>query len=843
MTEFYTHVLLNRGSILRRGYKDGKRVQTKEYLKPYLFIETNDKNSKYKTIKNKPVEKIDFESTTAAREFIKNYENVDNFNIYGMTSWIYPWIYDEYYSKGEIEYDQKLIKIAYIDLEWKMADENGKKGFPDVRIADREITAVTIRHNKHSYMFGYKDFKYDREKITYFKCDDERMLLKYVINTLKEIDPDVVSGWNSDGADIPYLTSRCERILGETKTKELSPWGIITKKEVFIKGKESYQVTWEGIACLDYMQVYKKFKSANQEMYKLEYIANLELNSGKIDYSEYEDLDDLYDKNPQLYHEYNEHDTILLERMEEKLHLLDIQFAIAYMDGCNYVDAFATVKPCDSLIHKKLLRKNIVVIQSKFGSENEFAGAFVKEPIPGKYKWVVSFDYKSLYPSLTRQCNISPETIITTIPNINVDMLFDKKLGSKLHQKLIDENVSLCATGCIFDNSKEGFIPEIMREIYEDRVTIQKELKSKKKLLTKYEAEGKETSKLKDNISALDSRQYALKIFLNSIYGAMGNPAFRWFDIRLAESITKTGQLAIKWTERGLNAYLNEICETDINWVKAGDTDSAYIELDPWVQKFVKESDTQKICDAVDEFCKTKLKVELDRINKELLDYLNHRTPVLEMNRENIADVGFWTAKKRYALNVLDTEGNRHNSPKLKITGLESIKNSTPRACRKYINDAILILLREDEATLHKYIEETEKDYRTKSFTEISKTISVNNLVKYSNESTIYINKGTPAHVKATLIYNHLLRKQKLTDKYKVILEGDKVKFCYLTMPNIIGVPAICAPEELPPELDIQKYIDYNLMFEKTFIEPIKAMTSAIGWNIEEKSSLEDLFI
>ena len=579
-------------------------------------------------------------------------------------------------------------------------------------------------------------------------------------------------------------------------------------------------------------------------MYKLDYIAGIELKASKIDYSEYGNLDDLYDKNPQLYITYNIHDTTLLEQLEDKLHLIDIQLSIAYDSGCNYLDAFATVRPWDCAIHNYLMDQKIVVPQSKYQDYHEqIEGAYVKVPIPGRHKWVVSIDYKSLYPSLAQQCNISPETIITTIPNISVEFLFNRKLdGTKLAAKLLQENVSLCATGCIFNNSVEGFIPALMHKVYNERVVVRKKLAKAEKELQKAKEAGLDTLKLEQEVSALNSSQHSKKIRINSLYGALASAYFRWFDTRLAESITKTGQLVLHWTERGINEFLNKICGTEgIEFVVYGDTDSCYIELNEWVTRFVKNTDPTIIVDKIDEFCKKKLEPEIVRLNQELKEYLNHYRLVLDANREKIASSAFWTAKKRYGMSVWDSEGVRYTEPELKIMGLESVKNSTPRITRPLIKEAIRTILLKDEADLHKYIDDIQADYKTRPFHEIAYTKNTSGLAKYSSESTIYA-KGCPINVRAALVYNSLIKKHNLGHKYQLIGEGDKIKFCYLTMPNPAGSSVIGAPDELPPEFGLEAYLDYNLQFEKTFMAPVKAMSDAVTWRIAEIPELEDLF-
>jgi DNA polymerase elongation subunit (family B) len=344
---------------------------------------------------------------------------------------------------------------------------------------------------------------------------------------------------------------------------------------------------------------------------------------------------------------------------------------------------------------------------------------------------------------------------------------------------------------------------------------------------------------------ALDSAQQAIKIGgLNSGYGALSSKYFRWFDPRLAESITKTGQVAIQWVERDINNYLNKLCNTEnLQYINYGDTDSLYICLDQVVQKFIKETDPAIIVDKLDQFYEKKLQKVITESCESLSQYLNHRVIRLDITRENIASSMYNTAKKRYAMAVLDCEGIKYpaDNPKLKIMGLEAIKNSTPRAVRGLVKEAIKQILTQPEEKLHEFIEEARETFKTKNFEEVSFNKNTNNLAKYSNAATIY-SKGCPINVRAALVYNHMLKKQGLENTYPLIGEGERIKYVMLTMPNPAGSTVIGAPGELPKELGLDEYINYTTMFTKSFLDPVKAMTDAIGWHIEPVNSLEDLF-
>ncbi len=486
MADFYTNVVQIRGDICLRGYKNGVRHTERIKYKPYLFVSSSDPlKCDYKTTKKQPVAKVDFNSIGEAREYIKRYKDVSGYEIHGMTSWVYPFIYDNY--GHDIDFDIPLVKILWTDIE---TDSSGS--FPNIREADKEINAVTLRCDKKNIVLGYFPYTPKKADTVYIHCKNEIELLSKLISIINKIDPDIVCGWNSSGFDIPYITNRCEKILGIERTKKLSPWGIIERKTINIQGREVELVSWAGIACLDYIDVYKKFRSATQESYKLDYIAMVELGVGKLDYSEYGSLDNLYKQNVELYYDYNIVDTERLDEMEEKLHLFDILMSLAYLAGCNYQDSFATVRPWDVKVHNYLMDRKIVVPQNDMDSADYegIEGAYVKDPVPGLHRWSISVDVDGLYPSVDIECNISPETLITTIPGISVDDLLSGSFeGSKLQTKLREQDAGLCATGCIFDNSVEGFIPAIMRQSREGRQVFKDKYTTERSNLQKIKEE------------------------------------------------------------------------------------------------------------------------------------------------------------------------------------------------------------------------------------------------------------------------------------------------------------------------------------------------------------------
>lgn len=351
--------------------------------------------------------------------------------------------------------------------------------------------------------------------------------------------------------------------------------------------------------------------------------------------------------------------------------------------------------------------------------------------------------------------------------------------------------------------------------------------------------------KLSFDISKYHNFQLTKKIQLNSAYGAMGNQYFRFFDIRLAEAVTLSGQLVIQWIANEINKYLNGLLKTEGNdFVIAIDTDSIYLNLKDLVDAVYKDKlpdDKSKVVDFLDKVANEKIQAVIDKSCKELKDYLNARSQKMQMKRESIADKAIWTAKKRYILNVYDVEGVRYETPKLKLQGIEAVKSSTPEVCRQKIKDAIKIILTKSQKDLHEYIDKFKTEFKSLSPEQIAFPRGCNGLSTYSDVSTIY-KKATPIHVRGALLYNRIIKDKKLDKKYPSINEGDKIKFIYLKEPNPIQENVITMTEEgLPTELNLHKYIDHELQFEKTFLDPLKIILDSINWSTKKQMSFDDL--
>ena len=824
MSKFYTNVFSRGNKVYVRGYENGKAFQKYEYYKPYLFVD--DKDGNYKTVDRKPASKIMFNSISEAKEFVTKYKDIQNFNYYGLENFQYLYIYDNY--SGDVQYDPSKMSVVSLDIEC-IADQ----GFPDIQLADKEITAITIRKNKLNLVFGCGEFVTDDPNTKYFRCKDEKELLYKFVDIWNRpfIKPDIITGWNIEFFDIPYLVNRIRNICGEDLARNLSPWRMINEGKVHYKGKENQNFILMGISTLDYYQLYRKFTFGNQESYKLDYIASVELGEKKIDYSEYGSLLELYKNNFQKFIEYNIRDVVLVDRLEEKLKFIEQVMALAYDAKVNFVDTLTTVRPWDIIIHNYLLDRKTVVPKLVIKDNNEsLVGGFVKDPKVGMSEWVVSFDLNSLYPHLIMQYNISPEKFVKKVPMWhNTDELISKKPID------YEPGYIYSGNGCVYKNDYQGFLPALMEKMYNDRSEYKKKMIELKKKFeeTKDAATGMQIAKY-------HNMQMAKKIQLNSAYGALGNKYFRWFNFDLAESITKSGQLSIRWIEKRMNEFMNKMLKTDnVDYVIASDTDSIYIEMKELVKR-IDVNDDVKIVSAIDQFCEQKIQPYLDKCYQELADYMNVYQQKMFMKRETIANKGIWKAKKMYILNAWNVEGVQYDSPKLKMQGIEAVRSSTPQVCREYIRKALEIIMNESEISLQNYISQIREEYKNLPFDDIAFPRGANNVDKYYDRSHIYV-KGTPIHIKASLLYNNLLKKYGLRN-LQPIMSGDKIKYCYLKLPNKIQDTVISNLDSLPDELNLNQYIDYEKQFDKSFIQPLKSITNVIRWDYEKKLTLEDFF-
>ena len=831
-SNFYTNVQLIGNQFLIRGVEDGKRYETRRDFSPTLFIPTK-KQSKYKTLSGENVESIQPGTVRDCREFFNKYKDIEGFEIYGQDRYVYQYI-SENYPEDEIKFDISQIKLVTLDIE-----VSSEEGFPDVESCTEEILAISIQdyNTKKIITWGVKPFVNNRSDVTYHYCPSEYELLNSFIHYWMIDVPDVITGWNIQLYDIPYICKRLNRVLGEKLMKRFSNWGLVTEGEIYLTGRKHTVFDVGGITQLDYMDLYKKFTYKAQESYRLDYIAEVELGQKKLDHSEFDTFKEFYTHGWQKFIEYNIVDVELVDRLEDKMKLIELILTMAYDAKVNYGDIFYQVRTWDAIIYNYLKKRNIVIPQKDSSVKNgKFAGAYVKEPKPGMYDYVVSFDLNSLYPHLIMGYNISPETLLDEKhPTVSVDKILNKQLDFSDYK-----DYAVCPNGAMYRKDVRGFLPELMEKMYNERVIYKKKMLEAKK-----QYEKTPTKKLEKEIARCNNIQMAKKISLNSAYGAVGNEYFRYYKLANAEAITTSGQVAIRWIENKMNLYLNKLLKTDgVDYVIASDTDSIYLHMGPLVETVYKgrEKTTEGIVSFLDKICKMELEKYIESCYQELADYVNAYDQKMQMKRENIADRGIWTAKKRYILNVWDSEGVRYEEPKLKIMGIEAVKSSTPAPCRQMIKDGLKIVMSKTEDEMISYIDNCRNTFIELSPEEISFPRMVSDVNKHKAVSTLY-GKGTPIHARGALIYNHMIKEKGLDKKYAFIQNGEKIKFCYLKLPNPIRENVISFIQEFPKELALDKYIDYDLQFNKAFLDPMKVILDAIGWNVKKTVNLELFFV
>ena len=831
MSSFYTNIQLAGDTILYRGYEDGEPVTFRTNFSPTLYVLSRNQEE-FKTLEGKNVSPVQFQTAREARDFIKQYDGVEGFEVHGYERFVYQYIRREF--PGEVQYSIPTMKIYALDIEVQC-----ENGFPNVEEAAEEMLSITIKDmiSKKYYCWAMREFD-PPEGVEHKVFWTEHEMLQDFITWWTNNTPDILTGWNVNLYDVPYIARRVCRVLGEKWMKSLSPWNRANEREVYVQGRKNYAYDISGVNILDYLDLYRKFTYSNQESYRLDHIAFVELGQRKVDHSEYENFKDFYTRDWQKFMEYNIQDVELIDRLEDKMKLLELAITMSYDAKVNFEDVYSQVRMWDTMIYNYLTDRKVVVPPRKGAKKDEkYAGAYVKEPIPGKYDWVVSFDLNSLYPHLIMQYNISPETLIEERhPRATVDRILEETLN-------IDGEYCVCANGAQYRKDVHGFLPEMMQEIYNERTIYKKRMLESKQAL-EHATTPAETLALQKDISKFNNIQMARKIQLNSAYGAIGNQYFRYYNLANAEAITLSGQVSIRWIEGKVNSYLNKLLKTeDHDYVIASDTDSIYICLDLLVRHVfdVQNVSAERVVDFLDAACKERIEPFIDRSYKELAEYVGAYEQKMFMKRENIANKGIWTAKKRYILNVWDSEGVRYEKPKLKIMGLEAVKSSTPAACRIAIKECMKVIVNKDEESAQAFIAKFKNEFSSLPIEDISFPRGCNGINKWSNPATIY-SKGTPIHVRGALLYNFHNKKNKLTHKYPLIQDGEKIKFVYLKTPNKIGENVISYLNTFPKEFALDKQVDYDLQFSKSFLEPIKVIMDTIGWQPEKVASLEFLF-
>ncbi len=826
---FYTNVIQKGDTLLIRAIEDGKRVQRTVRYRPTLYTPSREK-TKFKTLEGKSLKPIQLSGMKEAREFLKNYEEQPG-TIFGMERYQYCYLAETY--PGLVDWNQEKILILTIDIE--VASENG---FPDPNLAEEEVLAITVKnHNSKKIMvWGIYDYNNTRDDVEYVHCDDERVLMEQFVEFMANVKPDVITGWNTTFFDIPYICNRLQKLFGPKMMHYMSPWETVTEERTSTYGRDISRYNIWGVSNLDYLDLYKKFTYTDQESFTLDYISFIELGVKK-DPNPYDTFKEWYTKDYQSFIDYNIKDVELVDAMEDHLGMIQLMFTMAYEAKINYNDVYSQNRMWDVIIYNYLRDKNIVIPQRRKSHKGaKYVGAYVKDPQVGQHEWIMSFDLNSLYPHLIMQYNISLETLIhQQFPkSISIQKLLDKEVNTDI---LKDRGLTVTPNGACFRTDKRGFLPELMDKFYNDRVKFKRYL-----LDAKQKYQDTKDRKYLSQISTYHNIQMARKIALNSAYGALGNEYFRYYDERMATAITTSGQLAIRWVEIRVNKYLNEILKTEgVDYIVASDTDSIYVRFKELIDKVSPNNPV----DFLNKVAEEKIEPFINECYDELAQYMYVYDNKMEMAREVIADKGIWTAKKRYILNVHDSEGVRFKEPELKVMGIESVKSSTPHACRERIKASLKVIVTEDEKSVNQFIQDFRKEFMNLPVESMAFPRSVNGIRKWGDKSSIF-KKGTPMHIKGALIYNYLLKKHKLTNKYPLIMDGEKLKYVLLKTPNIVQSNVIAFLGELPKEFGLHDQIDFDRQFSKSFVDPIELIMECIDWQVDRsygtQRTLEALF-
>lgn len=827
MTEFYTNAITYGNNILLRGYRDNIPFREKIEFSPTVYVNSN-KPTKYKTIYGEYVEEIKPGSIKETKDFCSQYDNVHGFPIHGAIEYNRQYISDTY--KGKVPYNFESLKIFFIDIETET-----ESGFPNVKTANEAINLISIvdKQTKKVTTFGSRPWSMVKDNTTYVECVSETQLLREFLLFWQVSYPDIVTGWNIDLFDIPYLVNRITVVLGEEYAKKLSPWNRIKDRTFVQNGNEQLTYTIYGVSALDYLVLYKKFTYVTQDSYKLDHIVFVELGENKKD-NPGNTFKEFYQNHWNTFVDYNQHDAVLVDLLDDKMKLLELVVILAYYAKINYEDVFSPVGMWDAIIYNFLRDKNIVIPPKKTGRDESFEGAFVRDPVTGYHKWIASFDLNSLYPHLIMQYNLSPETL----SDVRIPVSVKKLLSKEIDTTFVHENdLSMTANGWCYRKDVKGFLPELMENMYSDRSAQKKQM-----LKVEQEYENTKNKELLKEVSRLDNFQMALKIALNSLYGALGNQWFRYYDLRMAEGITQSGQLSIQWMANKIDAYMNGLLKTkDIPYAIYADTDSIYLSMETLVEQICVGKSTEQKIRYMDKVCEEIIQPFIDKGYTELAEYMSAYSQKMVMKREVLADKGIFVAKKMYILNVHNSEGVQYAEPKLKVKGLAMIRSNTPPKIRSKLKESILVILEGNESKLHNFIRQYKEEFRQLPVEDIASPSGINGMNVYNKGNHIYI-KGTPIHVRGSLLFNYHIKRLGLQKKYELISDSDKIKYVYVQKPNPFHEDVIAFVNNLPQEFDLHRFIDYDRQFNKVFVKAVENIITCMGWTVNTQATLDDFF-
>lgn len=828
--KFYTSVSTIGSTVFIREVVDGIPNIRKEQWNPTLYVrgKPRDPNTKkFKTLYDEDVYTIQPGNIVECKEFVEKYKGVEGFDIFGQLNYSLQYM-NEYKPMG---FDYKYLSSWSIDIETEIpVNENGRTYFPVPKDAPAPVLLITMvnMQTKKAYTWGTRP--YDGNDTNYTECSNEENLLKQFLMFWEQVRPDILTGWFINGFDVPYLMNRITKILGEESCKRLSVWGRVHYKHKTFKGKDEYDCKIYGLQILDYRELFEKYNLTERESYKLQSIAQEELKTTKLDYSEFASFTEFYQRDWPKFVRYNVIDAQLVRMLDDKLHYIAIVTTMAYQARINYEDVSSPVKLWDAIVANHCLDEGVVMPQQRYEISQHLDGAYVKEPKPGWYKNVVSLDATSLYPSIMMTNNISPETWVGNCGLGIDDFLANVEVD-------VEDKYIVTPAGAIYSREKRGILPILIEKYMGMRKAAKSEML---KLQSEYEKTNNET--LHAKIAALDASQNAYKVALNSLYGGTANKYFRFFKHDHAASITLTGQFVLRTIENKIDDRLNEMFGTvGAKYLIYIDTDSLYFSLDKVFEKYGITED--KAIKAIEKLAKEKITPLVNDLCQECCNKMRSFDNKLSFKLEAVADKAIWVKKKKYALRVHSSEGVTYKKPQYKAKGLEMVKSSTPAAVRKSLKTALEVIFDKTEKETQQFIQDVKTEFFKLPYQETARQSGVNGLMDYHDRNIIY-SKGCPQQQKAALLYNHYLKVFNVDDKYPAIGEGEKIRYLHLKKPNKLKDEVIGFPVDgvLPPEFGINDRIDVEEQFKKTFLSAMEILLGAIGWSTIERSSLSDFF-
>ena len=744
-------------------------------------------------------------------------------------------------------------RMVFIDIEVEVTE-----GFPDAMKASNIITAITMWDKVSDTYYTYvtdpkKQIKnYTKDNIIVELFSTEYEMLNKFYQKYMEIKPTIISGWNTDFFDIPYLYNRAVRVLGNSVAGLLSPISEVKWNEY----KKRYVIA--GVSCLDYLSLYKKFSFIQQSSYRLDYIGEVEVGMKKIEYEG--TLNDLYENELQKFIDYNIRDVKILVDLDKKLNYIEIARGVAHLGHIPYEEVYMSSRYLEGAILVYLKKMGIVSpnkpAKPKKRLDDKFAGAYVQSPQKGKHDWVYDLDITSMYPSVIRSLNISPETKVGKVVGWDAEKFIDK--SNKKTYTIVDKNekemgkfteselqtyfnqaeVSIASNGVMYRTDKQGLIPALLTKWFNERVEM-------RKLVKKFHEEG-DTEKEQ----YFDRRQYLQKIILNSLYGVLGLPVFRFYDLDNAEATTLTGQSLIKFSKKITNHFYNKELGDTKDHVIYIDTDSIFASAVPLIEKRYpneKLSETMmtqrisEVCGEVQDY----LNQSYNYFAKKFLNIDKH---VFDIKQEVIAKTGLFITKKRYGLKIINDAGRKVN--KIHVKGLDTVRSNFAVAMKRLLSSVLEDILADvPKVQIDERISKFKRNMHMLHYDVMANPIGVKGIQKYtadSDEVFQTFKKGAPVHVKSAINYNSLLQHWYEGRKYEKITNGTKIKWVYLK-DNEFGFDTIAYKGyEDPPQIleMIKNKIDHNKMYEQAMSKKLGMFYDAMKWEavVDKQISIERFF-